>query len=98
MPFDRIVAELTRNLDLLASRLRDLPPRQRSILAVYDYIWTLLTAEEKASLAALAVFRDGWDETAAVAGDGAAVGVQHYHSSPHPAKTTATFYEQMRPS
>ena len=60
-----IVTEIERGLDLLASTMRDLPPRQRSMTAVFDYSWHMLTAVEQTCLAGLSVFRDGFTTQAA---------------------------------
>ena len=67
MSVEQIVEEVTRNLDLLTTPMRDLPPRQRSMRAVYDYTWSLLTDDEQYILAALTRFRGGWDEAGAQA-------------------------------
>jgi len=60
-----IAAEISRNLDLLESTLRDAPERQRSIHAVFDYSWKLLTEHEREVMQALSVFRGGFTRQAA---------------------------------
>lgn len=60
-----IVAELERSIDLLETSAPDMPERHRSIRAVFDYSWQLLSASQQRALAALAIFRDGFDRTAA---------------------------------
>ncbi len=60
-----IVVEIERGLDLLATTMRDLPPRQRSMTAVFDHSWQMLTKTEQTSLAALSVFQDGFTVRAA---------------------------------
>lgn len=60
-----IAQELARGLDFLSSTLRDLPERQRSLRAVFDHSWRLLTGDERAVLARLAIFRGGFERDAA---------------------------------
>ena len=60
-----VAAELERGLDLLATTMRDVPPRQRSMTAVFDHSWAMLTAVEQKCLAALAVFQGGFTGQAA---------------------------------
>lgn len=66
MSIERIVAEVRRNLDLLATKARDLPPRQRSMRAIFDYAWSLLNPAEQSALAALSIFQGGIPEAAAL--------------------------------
>ncbi|MCL4832304.1 MAG: AAA family ATPase [Caldilineaceae bacterium] len=66
-----IRAALAHGLDFLTTEMRDLPARQRSLRAIFDYSWQLLTAEEQAGLARLAIFRGGFDPGAAAAVAGA---------------------------
>ena len=56
-----IAAEIAHDLEILSTSVRDFPPRQRSIQAVFDYSWNLLSETEQATLAQLAVFRGGFD-------------------------------------
>jgi len=44
---------------------RDLPDRHRSMQAVFEHSWDLLSATEQAALAALSVFPGGFDQAAA---------------------------------
>lgn len=62
---DEIADELDRNLHILDADLRDLPERQRSMRAVFDYSWELLSADEQAALTRLSVFRGGFTRDAA---------------------------------
>jgi non-specific serine/threonine protein kinase len=55
-----IVSEIGHSLDFLETERRDVPTRQRSIRAVFDYSWNLLTTDEQAIFAQLAVFRGGF--------------------------------------
>lgn len=65
LPPDEIAVEVERSLDFLAAELTDLPPRQRSMRAVFDYSWQMLTPNEQAVLAKLSVFRGGFTREAA---------------------------------
>jgi predicted ATPase/transcriptional regulator with XRE-family HTH domain len=60
-----IADEIQRSLDFLATRARDVPERHRSIRAVFDQSWKLLTAEEQRVLRRVAVFRGGFTRAAA---------------------------------
>jgi tetratricopeptide (TPR) repeat protein len=52
-------------LDFLQSDLRDLPERQRSMRAVFDHSWRLLTQREQEAFQGLSVFRSGFARQAA---------------------------------
>lgn len=60
-----IAKEIERSLDLLSISARDIPVRHRSMRAVFDHSWKLLTEEEKQVLARLSVFRGGFRREAA---------------------------------
>lgn len=60
-----IAAEIERGLDILATSLRDMPERQRSMRAVFDHSWKLLSKEEQRALRDLSVFRGGFRREAA---------------------------------
>ena len=60
-----IAAELERSLDLLSTSARDVPARHRSMQAVFDHSWKLLSDDEQRALARLSVFRGGFDREAA---------------------------------
>ncbi len=60
-----IAAEIQRSLDFLTASLRDLPERQRSLRAVFDHSWRLLTPEERDALSRLATFQGGFERRAA---------------------------------
>ena len=62
---EEIAAEIERSLDLLRTGLRDLPERQRSMRAVYNHSWNLLTERDQKVFAGLSVFRGGFDRQAA---------------------------------
>ncbi len=60
-----IAAEIERDLQTLASAIRDIPERHRSVWAAFEHSWRWLSLEEQQSLGRLSVFRGGFDETAA---------------------------------
>ena len=62
---EQVVAELSRNLDLLTSSLRDIPERQRSIRAIFDSTWNMLSPDEQKAFLAISVFNGGFTEAAA---------------------------------
>ncbi|MCA9981049.1 MAG: NACHT domain-containing protein, partial [Anaerolineales bacterium] len=57
-----IAAAIAHNLDVLATEMADVPPRQRGLRAMFAYSWELLRAEEQTMLAGLGIF---WGEFAA---------------------------------
>jgi predicted ATPase/class 3 adenylate cyclase/Tfp pilus assembly protein PilF len=60
-----IVKEIQRNLDFLATGLRDIPERHRSIQVVFEQSWKLLSREEQSAFKRLSVFRGGFQREAA---------------------------------
>ncbi len=62
-----IATTLERNLTALESTLRDAPERQRSLRAVFQQSWRLLSETERTAAARLAVLRGTFDENAAQA-------------------------------
>ncbi|MCB0109824.1 MAG: winged helix-turn-helix domain-containing protein, partial [Caldilineaceae bacterium] len=60
-----IAAAIHETLDFLQSSLVDLPPRQRSLHAVFDYSWQLLTPAEQQALAQMSIFRAAFSREAA---------------------------------
>jgi predicted ATPase len=59
-----IAREIERSLDFLSVQARDLPERHRSMRAVFDSSWSLLTEEERRVMCRLAAFRGGWTREA----------------------------------
>jgi predicted ATPase/DNA-binding SARP family transcriptional activator len=55
-----IAAEIAGGIDFLAADLADLPPRQRSMRAVFACSWQMMSAAEQRVLARLSVFRGGF--------------------------------------
>jgi predicted ATPase/Flp pilus assembly protein TadD len=71
MSIQEIAREIEQSMDFLTTAARDAPKRHRSIRAVFDYSWNLLSDEERRVLARLSVFRGGFTRTAAKAVAGA---------------------------
>jgi predicted ATPase len=70
-----IAEEIERSLDFLATSMHDVPDRHRSLRAVFDHSWELLSEAERRALERLTVFRGGFQRQAAeeVAGAGLAL-------------------------
>ncbi|MGZ8706843.1 MAG: ATP-binding protein [Gaiellaceae bacterium] len=66
-----IADEIEGNLDFLATSMRDVPERHRSLRAAIDQSWRLLTDEQRSAFSRLSVFRGSFDRSAAVAVTGA---------------------------
>ena len=60
-----IALEIERDLDFLATWLRDVPQRHRSLRNVFDHSWGLLSEIERKVLGQLSVFRGGFTRQAA---------------------------------
>ena len=67
VPCRDIAHAIERHLDFLTSDLRNMPERQRSLRAAFDYSWELLSESEQTMLARLSVFRGGFDGAAGYA-------------------------------
>jgi len=61
----QILQEMQKNLDFLESDQHDLPDRQRSIRAVFETTWILLTPAERKTFLELAIFQSGFTRPAA---------------------------------
>lgn len=68
---EKIAGEVAHNLDLLVTSLRDLPARHRSMRAVFEQSWQLLSPRERQLLAQASIFRGGFEEEAIQAVTGA---------------------------
>jgi predicted ATPase/class 3 adenylate cyclase len=66
-----IADEIEGNIDFLATSMRDVPERHRSLRAVIDQSWRLLTGEQRSAFSRLSVFRGSFDRGAAAAVTGA---------------------------
>ncbi len=64
---EEIAGEVARGLALLESGHKDMPQRHRSMEAVFDHSWALLSVKEKNALQKLSVFRGGFYRPAALA-------------------------------
>ncbi|MCB0064909.1 MAG: tetratricopeptide repeat protein [Caldilineaceae bacterium] len=60
-----IADEIMRDIDFLARGDRGAPTRHRSLRALFDHSWTLLSAEEQQTMCWLALFRGGFTRQAA---------------------------------
>ncbi len=65
LPAVEIAQELYNSLDILQTDIRDVPDRHRSMRAVFDHSWKLLSEEERRVFRALSVFRGGFRRDAA---------------------------------
>ncbi len=65
LPVEEIVQEIESSLDFLETDLRDVPERHRSIRAVFEYSWNLMTPDERDIFLNLTVFRGGFEREAA---------------------------------
>ena len=70
MPCTQIAAQIEQDLDFLANAPRNAPERHRSLRALFDHSWQLLTPVEQNALAKLSIFRGGFapEQAASVAG------------------------------
>ena len=62
---DQIAAQIAHSLDGLATRLRDMPERHRSIHAAFEHSWDMLSEEERRVFRKLTLFRGGFEVQAA---------------------------------
>ena len=65
LPPADIAHEIRRNIDILATRSRNLPERHRTIRSVFDHSWKLLSDDERDAFQKLSVFRGGFGREAA---------------------------------
>jgi len=73
LQISEIATEIAKSIDFLESEAGDVPDRHRSIRAVFDYSWSLLSDDERTVFSALSVFRGGFSRGAAEAVSGASV-------------------------
>lgn len=66
-----INAEIERKISFLAANMHDVPPRHRSIRAVFDTSWQLLDDAERLLMCRLSYFRGGFGQEAAAKVTGA---------------------------
>ncbi|RPI82165.1 MAG: helix-turn-helix domain-containing protein [Chloroflexi bacterium] len=65
LSLNEIALEITKSLDFLSNRFRNVPERHRSIKAVFAHSWKLLSNDESGVLCRLAIFRGGFQHQAA---------------------------------
>jgi predicted ATPase len=63
--YREIAGEIARGLEILSTAMRDVPARHRSLRAVLDHSWGLLSQEEQFILDQLSVFQGGFQPDAA---------------------------------
>ena len=73
LPCDQIAHELAQSIDFLASSLRNVPERHRSVRAVLEQSWQHLNDEDRRAFRQLAVFVGGFRSEAAEAVAGASL-------------------------
>jgi predicted ATPase/class 3 adenylate cyclase len=64
---EEIAEEIKQGIDFLATSMRGLPEKHRSMRAVFDHSWQLLTEEQQRGFRKLSVFRGGFERSAAEA-------------------------------
>ena len=62
---EEVAREIERSVDFLTATARDIPQRHRSIRAVFDSSWSLLSNQEQGVMQSLSVFRGGFTRQAA---------------------------------
>ena len=68
---EEIAREIQSNLDFLESSMPDLPDRHRSLRAVFNQSWRLLSEDEQQTVQRLSIFRGGFTREAAASVAGA---------------------------
>ncbi|HLA43443.1 MAG TPA: AAA family ATPase, partial [Aggregatilineales bacterium] len=71
LPCEAIAREVEHSLDILTTSLRNVPEKHRSMHAVFEHSWNLLSENEQAVFRKLSVFRGGFRREAAEAVTGA---------------------------
>jgi predicted ATPase/DNA-binding SARP family transcriptional activator/Tfp pilus assembly protein PilF len=64
-PVAHMLKQVEQNLDVLQTTMRNVPDRHRSLRAVFDHSWTLLTPQEQDAFRQLSVFPGGFSPDAA---------------------------------
>ncbi len=73
LPIRKLAAEIAKSLDFLESDMGGVPDRHRSMRAVFDYSWTMLSDDERRMFSALSVFRGSFTREGAEAVAGASL-------------------------
>jgi predicted ATPase/transcriptional regulator with XRE-family HTH domain len=70
MPCAQIADHIQRDINFLTNNARNIPERHRSIRAVFDHSWQLLSPVEQDAVMRLSIFRGGWapEEARLIAG------------------------------
>ncbi|MBI1299465.1 tetratricopeptide repeat protein [bacterium] len=71
LPVDEVADAIAADLGFLSTSMRDVPERHRSLRAVIDQSWRLLSANEQRLFAGLSVFRGDFSQDAALTVTGA---------------------------
>jgi predicted ATPase/DNA-binding SARP family transcriptional activator len=61
-----IATEIERDLDFLSAQWRGMPERHRTLRAVFEYSWQLLSDADRRTFCQLSVFQDGFPREAAL--------------------------------
>jgi predicted ATPase/DNA-binding SARP family transcriptional activator len=83
MSCGEIADAIDESLDFLATTWSDVPGRQRSLRATFDYGWSLLSREEQDAFACLSVFRGEFSYAAARAVVGNPCALRCRHDGPN---------------
>lgn len=70
---DAIADELVRSLDILETPARNVPERHRSMRAMMQHTWALLTPQERDTFKTMSIFRAGFTREAAADVSGASL-------------------------
>ncbi|HEX6035733.1 MAG TPA: tetratricopeptide repeat protein, partial [Anaerolineales bacterium] len=65
IPVREIGREIEQSMDFLITNARDVPARHRSIRAIFDHSWNLLSETERSVMMRLSVFRGGFTRESA---------------------------------
>lgn len=70
---EEIAREIEQNYSFLSTDWHDVPERHRSLQAVFDYSWNLLSEKERTAMSKLSLFRGGFSREAAAEVAGASL-------------------------
>ncbi|MCI0714029.1 MAG: protein kinase [Chloroflexi bacterium] len=73
LPVEEVRVEVQKSLDFLKTDLCDVPDRHRSMRAIFDYSWNLMTVHERDIFLKLSVFQSGFERQAAASVTGASL-------------------------
>jgi predicted ATPase/class 3 adenylate cyclase len=63
---EEVAKEIEKNIDILATSMRGIPEEHRSLRAVFDHSWDLLTEKQKKGFRSLSIFQGGFSREAAL--------------------------------